>query len=156
MAAIGLFVMRMLIARRLVRLRWMTGAWAVAVGLALVLNLIYVDVATAKFALRSAFDLGNLIPLMSDSHFGKGYLTLELCLLLFAYAGAVAIWLDRPERPSTLDRRRCWHSPERCSRRARPSSPPRSPATPARPRRAESPSRSTGSTSPPARSGSAA
>ncbi len=99
MAAVGLFVMRMLIARRLVRLRWMTGAWAVAVGLALVSNLIYVDVATAKFALRSAFDLGNLIPLMSDSHFGKGYLTLELCLLLFAYAGAVAIWLDRPERP---------------------------------------------------------
>ena len=100
MAAVGLFVMRMLIARRLVRLRWMTGAWAVAVGLALVSNLIYVDVATAKFALRSAFDLGNLIPLMSDSHFGKGYLTLELCLLLFAYAGAVAIWLDRPERPT--------------------------------------------------------
>ena len=65
----------------------MTGAWAAAVGLALVSNLIYVDVATAEFALRSAFDLGSLIPLMSDSHFGKGYLTLELCLLLFAFAG---------------------------------------------------------------------
>jgi copper transport protein len=100
MAAVGLFVMRMLIARRLVGgLRWVTVSWAIAAGVALVSNLIYVDVATARFALRSAFDLGNLIPLMSDSHFGKGYLTLELCLLLFVYAGAVAIWLDRPERP---------------------------------------------------------
>jgi len=99
MAAVGLFIMRVAIARRLVRLRWVTIAWAVAAGVALVSNLIYVDVATAKFALRSAFDLGALIPLMHDSHFGRGYLTLELCLLLFAYAGAIAIWLDRPERP---------------------------------------------------------
>lgn len=98
MAAVGLFVMRIAIARRLVQLRWVTIAWASAVAVALVSNLIYVDVATAKFALRSAFDVGALIPLMHDSLFGKGYLTLELCLLLFAYAGAMAIWLDRPER----------------------------------------------------------
>ena len=99
MAAVGLFVMRMLIARPLVRLRGVTITWAVAVAVALVANLIYVDLATAKFALRSAWDLGDLIPLMRDSYFGKGFLTLELCLLLFAYAGAMAIWLDRPERP---------------------------------------------------------
>ena len=99
MAAVGLFVMRIAIARRLVRLRWVTIAWASRSAVALVSTLIYVDVATAKFALRSAFDLGTLIPLMHDSMFGKGYLTLALCLLLFAYAGAMAIWLDRPERP---------------------------------------------------------
>ena len=99
MAGVGLFVMRIAIARRLVRLRWVTIAWASSLAVALVSTLIYVDVATAKFALRSAFDLGTLIPLMHDSMFGKGYLTLALCLLLFAYAGAMAIWLDRPERP---------------------------------------------------------
>ncbi len=98
MAAVGLFVMRTLIARSLVKLRWVTVAWAVAIGIAIVATPIYVDVATAKFALRSPFDLGTLIPLMRDSQFGRGYLDLELCLLLFAYAGAMAIWLDRPER----------------------------------------------------------
>jgi copper transport protein len=99
MAAVGLFVLRMLIARPLVRLKGVTIAWAVTVAVALVANLIYIDLATAKFALRSAWDIGDLIPLMRDSYFGKGFLTLELCLLLFAYAGGVAIWLDRPERP---------------------------------------------------------
>jgi copper transport protein len=99
MAAVGLFVLRMLIARPLVRLRGVTIAWAITVTVGLIANLIYVDLATAKFALRSAWDVGALIPLMRDSYFGKGFLTLELCLLLFAYAGAIAIWLDRPERP---------------------------------------------------------
>jgi copper transport protein len=100
MAAVGLFVLRMLIARPLVRLRGVTIAWAIALGAAIVATPIYVDVATAKFALRSAFDLGALIPLMRDSQFGRGYLDLELCLILFAVAGGIAIWLDRPERPS--------------------------------------------------------
>jgi copper transport protein len=100
MAAVGLFVLRILIARPLIRLRGVTIAWAVALGAAIVATPIYVDVATAKFALRSAFDLGTLIPLMRDSQFGRGYLDLELCLLLFAVAGGIAIWLDRPERPS--------------------------------------------------------
>ena len=99
MSAVGLFVMRLLIARALVRLRGVTIAWAVALGIAIVATPIYVDIATAKFALRSAFDLGTLIPLMRDSQFGRGYLDLELCLLCFAFAGAIAIWLDRPERP---------------------------------------------------------
>jgi copper transport protein len=99
MCAIGLFVMRILIARPLVRLRWVSAAWAVALGIAIVATPIYVDVATARFSLRSAFDLGTLIPLMRDSQFGRGYLDLELCLLCFAFAGAIAIWLDRPERP---------------------------------------------------------
>ena len=99
MAAVGLFVLRMLIARPLVRLRGVTWAWAVAVGAAIVATPIYIDIATAKFALRSAFDLGALIPLMRDSQFGRGYLDLELCLILFAVAGGIAIWLDRPERP---------------------------------------------------------
>jgi len=98
MAAVGLFVLRTLIARSLVRLRWVSIAWAIALGIGIVATPIYVDLATAKFALRSVFDLGTLIPLMRDSAFGRGYLDLELCLILFGFAGAVAIWLDRPER----------------------------------------------------------
>ena len=49
-------VLRMLIARPLVRLRAVTWAWAIALGAAIVATPIYVDVATAKFALRSAFE----------------------------------------------------------------------------------------------------
>ena len=99
MCAIGLFVLRMLIARPLVRLPWVSIAWGIATAIAIVATPIYVDIATAKFSLRSAFDLGTLIPLMRESQFGRGYIDLELCLLCFAFAGGIAIWLDRPERP---------------------------------------------------------
>src|SRR5207237_7622108 len=47
----------------------------------------------------SAFDLGTVVPLARDSAFGRGYLDLELVLVLFAAAAAAAIWVDRPERP---------------------------------------------------------
>ncbi len=54
--------------------------------------------ATAEFALRSAFAIGDLVPLFDDSAFGRGYLDLELCFALFVAAAAVALWVDRPDR----------------------------------------------------------
>jgi copper transport protein len=105
MCAIGLFVLRMLIARPLVRrvdgtsLRALTIAFAAASAIGLIAIPVYLDVATAEFSLRSAFDVGALVPLLDASAFGHGYLNLELCFALFAAAGGVAIWLDRPGRP---------------------------------------------------------
>jgi copper transport protein len=105
MAAIGLFVLRMLIARPLVRrvrgtrLRALTIAFGVAIGAALIATPIYLLMATAEFALRSTFDIGALVPLMRASSFGRGILDLEICLALFAAAAAVSIWVDRPDRP---------------------------------------------------------
>jgi copper transport protein len=104
MTAVGLFVLRMLIARPVVRavpgvsLRGLAIAFWVAIAGALIATPIYLVMSTAKFALRSAFDLGNVLPLLGDSAFGRGYLRLELLLALLAIAGGLAIWLDRPER----------------------------------------------------------
>lgn len=104
MAAIGLFVLRTIVARPVVRrvagtdLRAVTIALAAAVVVALVATPVYVVIATAEFALRPVTDLGALLPLVRDSAFGRGYLDLELCLALFAFAAGVSIWLDRPER----------------------------------------------------------
>jgi copper transport protein len=104
LAAIGLFVLRMGAARPLVRrvrdtqLRALGVAFAVACALALVAVPVYVLLATADFALRSVFDLGALVPLLSVSAFGRGYLVLELCFALFTFAALVALWLDRPDR----------------------------------------------------------
>jgi copper transport protein len=105
MSAIGLFVLRALTARPLVRvlrgssLRALNVALWVSLAIALVATPIYVDLATAQFALRSAFDLGALFPLLRSSAFGRGYLDLELALALFAAAVALCMWIDRPERP---------------------------------------------------------
>ena len=105
MAALGLFVLRAVIARPLVarvpgtRLRAVTIAFAVAIAVALVATPVYVLTATAQFALRSAWSVGALVPLMRVSSFGRAYLDLELLLALFAFAAAVALWVDRPERP---------------------------------------------------------
>jgi copper transport protein len=104
MGAIGIFFLRMLIARPLVRrvsgtsLRALSIAFFAVGGLGLVAVPVYVLMATAQFALRSAFDLGALVPLMRVSAFGRGYLDLELCFGLFVLASAIAIWVDRPER----------------------------------------------------------
>jgi copper transport protein len=105
MTAIGLFTLRMLIARPLVsrvdgtRLRSLSAAFFAAAAVGLVATPIYVDIATAKFALRSDFAVGALVPLMRVSSFGRGFLDLELCLALFTAAAGVAFWLDRPDRP---------------------------------------------------------
>jgi copper transport protein len=104
MAAIGIYVLRMLIARPVVRrvrgsrLRALSIAFAVASALGLVAIPMYVFTATAEFAIRSVFALSALTPLVRASAFGRGYLDLELCFALFVAAAAVSIWLDRPDR----------------------------------------------------------
>jgi copper transport protein len=60
---------------------------------------VYLVMATAQFSLRSAFDLSAVLPLLNVSSFGHGFLMLELALALFAAAAAIALWVDRPERP---------------------------------------------------------
>ncbi|MGZ8794816.1 MAG: copper resistance CopC/CopD family protein, partial [Gaiellaceae bacterium] len=104
MAAIGLFILRIATARPVVRRVSGTrlGAVSVAFGIAAVIALIatpvYVVMATAQFALRSVFDFGNVLPLVRDSAFGRGFLELELTFALFVLAAALALWVDRPER----------------------------------------------------------
>ena len=104
MTAVGLFVLRMVIARPVAarvagtRLRALSVAFWIALAVAFVATPVYVLVATAQFAIRSVWSVGVLVPLMRVSAFGRGYLDLELLLGLFAVAAAVALWLDRPER----------------------------------------------------------
>jgi copper transport protein len=104
MGSVGLFILRIGTARPVVRrvsgtrLRAVSIAFAVTTAFALVAIPIYVLLATADFALRSAFDIGALVPLFRTSAFGRGYLDLELAFALFALAAAVAIAIDRPER----------------------------------------------------------
>jgi copper transport protein len=105
MAAIGLFVLRIATARPVVRrvsgtrLRAVSIAFGIAAVIGLVATPIYVEMATAQFALRSAFSIGSVLPLVHDSAFGRGFLDLELAFALFTLAAGLAIWLDRPERP---------------------------------------------------------
>ena len=105
MTAIGLLVLRTVIARPVVSrvtgtsLRTVSIAFGVAIAVALVATPIYVLLATAQFALRSFWSFGALVPLMDVSQFGSGYLRLEVLLALLAAAGAAAIWLDRADRP---------------------------------------------------------
>ncbi|MGB2952360.1 MAG: copper resistance protein CopC [Gaiellaceae bacterium] len=104
MAAIGLFVLRILIARPLVarvagtRLRAVTIAFGIASVLALVAIPVYFMLATAEFALRSFWSFGALIPLVRVSAFGRGWVDLWIVFALFVFAGGIAIWLDRPDR----------------------------------------------------------
>jgi copper transport protein len=104
MAAIGLFLLRIAIARPVVRrvaetrLRAVSVAFGVAALIGLVAIPVYVLMATAQFALRSTFDLGALFPLLRDSAFGRGFLDLELVFALFVVAAGIAIWIDRPDR----------------------------------------------------------
>jgi copper transport protein len=104
MAAIGLFLLRIAIARPVVRrvpdtsLRHLSIAFGVAAGVALLATPVYIVMATAQFALRSVFDLGDVLPLVHDSAFARGFLKLELCVALFALSAVLALWVDRPER----------------------------------------------------------
>jgi copper transport protein len=104
MAAIGLFLLRILIARPVARrvaetrLRAVSLAFGVAALIGLVAIPIYVLMATAQFELRSMFDLGALVPALRDSAFGRGFLDLELIFALFVVAAGIAIWIDRPDR----------------------------------------------------------
>ena len=104
MTAIGLFILRIAIVRPVAarvpgtRLRPLSVAFYVAAAAGLVAIPVYLFVATAEFALRSAFEVGALLPLVRTSAFGRGYVDLELCFALFVAAAAVALWVDRPER----------------------------------------------------------
>ena len=81
------------------RLRPVSVAFWVAVAVGLVATPVYALLATAQFSLRSFWSLGALVPLIRASAFGRSYLDLEVAFALFALAAAVALWLDRPERP---------------------------------------------------------
>ena len=105
MSAIGLFILRMLIARPLVRrveetnLRALSLAVTVASVVGLVAIPVYLEESTAVDSLRSFFAVGALVPLWRTTAFGRGYLDMELCFALFCLAAWIAIWVDRPELP---------------------------------------------------------
>ena len=104
MAAIGLFVMRLLVARPVVRavegagLKAVSVAFLVAAVLGLIAIPVYLDVSTANDSLRSVFDVTALVPLYRVTAFGRAMVDLELCFGLFCVAAAVALWVDRPDR----------------------------------------------------------
>jgi copper transport protein len=104
MSAIGLLVMRLLIARPLtrkvhgVRLHALSVAFAISCGLGLIAIPVYLDFSTANDSLRSVFDVTALAPLFRVTAFGRAILDLEVCFALFCLAGVVAICLDRPDR----------------------------------------------------------
>jgi copper transport protein len=104
MAAIGLFVLRIAIARPLVRrvdgtnLRAVSVAFVIASVLGLLAIPVYLDFSTAIDSLRSEFAVGALVPLFRATAFGRGYVDMELCFALFCLAAWIALWLDRPER----------------------------------------------------------
>jgi copper transport protein len=104
MAAIGLFVLRIVIARPLVTrvsgtsLRPLTVAFGVVAVLGLIAIPAYLEEAVAIDSLRSFWDAAGIVPLWRLTAFGRGYVDVEICFALFVAAAAVAIWVDRPER----------------------------------------------------------
>jgi len=104
MTAIGLFVLRALIAQPLVRrvdgtsLRPLSIAFGIAAALGLVAVPVYLEEATAIDSLRSFFDFGGVTSLWRATASGRGYVDVELCFALFVAAAAVAIRVDRPRR----------------------------------------------------------
>jgi copper transport protein len=104
LAAVGLFVLRAVIAQGLPRqvpglsLRSVTVAFFTAAAAALVAIPIYIDLTTAQFALRSVFDLGDIVPLARASRFGRALIDLEIVTAIFAAAATISFALDRPVR----------------------------------------------------------
>jgi copper transport protein len=104
LAAIGLIAFRLLIARPARRvvptisLKPVTVTAMIALAIALVATPIYVVMATAQFALRSATAVGTIVPLVRASSFGRGFTDLWVVLALLAFSAVVAIWIDRPDR----------------------------------------------------------
>jgi copper transport protein len=99
MTAIGLFVLRIAIARPLrAQPRATAVAFAVSSAVALIAVPFYVLYATSEFARRPITAVGDLVPLMHVSAFGRGFLDLWLVLALFVLAAAIVLFLDRPER----------------------------------------------------------
>ena len=104
MVAIGLLVLRLLVARPLIRrvegvsLRAVSIAFVIATVVGLVAIPVYLDFATANDTLRSVFDVGALVPLFRATAFGRAIVDLELCFALFCVAAWIALWVDRPDR----------------------------------------------------------
>jgi copper transport protein len=104
MAAIGLFVLRIVIARPLVRrvsgtnLRGLTVAFGIVSVLGLIAIPAYLEESVAIDSLHSFWDVVGIEPLWRLTAFGRGYVDVELCFALFVVAAAVALWTDRPER----------------------------------------------------------
>ena len=105
MAAIGLFVLRTVIARPVVRrveettLRALTIAFVLVSVLGLLALPASLEESTAIDSLRSFFAFGTLVPLWRTTAFGRAYVDMEICFGLFCVAAWTAIWLDRPEGP---------------------------------------------------------
>jgi copper transport protein len=104
LAAIGLLAFRLVIARPAARmadasLRGVTIAAIVALAIAAIATPVYLLLATAQFALRSATAISDLVPLIRASSFGRGFTDLWIVVGLLALAGLLAIAIDRPERP---------------------------------------------------------
>jgi copper transport protein len=104
LSALGLFVLRTLIVRPVVRavrgcsLSSLNVAFGVAVAVSLLAIPVYVLLATAQFTLRSFWDFGDILPAARASGFGRDFLDLELVMALFALAGGIALYVDRSER----------------------------------------------------------
>ena len=105
MGAIGLIAFRGVIARPLQvtggserPLRAVTTAAAVTLGVALVAAPVYLLLATAEFSLRPWSDIGEIVPLVRDSAFGRAFSDLWAVLALLAVASGAALALDRPGR----------------------------------------------------------
>jgi copper transport protein len=105
MIAIGLFVLRFIVARVMVRrvqgvrLRALSIAFVIASAIGLLAIAAYLDVSTALDSLRSVFDVGALVPLFRVTAFGRGYVDMLLCFALFCVAGWTSLYLDRADRP---------------------------------------------------------
>jgi copper transport protein len=104
MATLGLFALRLVIARPAIRrvheinLRPLSAAFVATSVIGLVAIPVYLDFATANDSLRSVFDLTTLVPLFRVTAFGRAIVDLELCFALFCIAAWIALWVDRPER----------------------------------------------------------
>jgi copper transport protein len=103
MSALGLLVFAALIARpgaatAPAAARRLVLAFGIAAVLALVCIPVYVELATAQFALRPALDVSAVVPLMHDSPLGRAWLDQELVMALVLAAGLIALRVDRPAR----------------------------------------------------------
>ncbi|MFL5863430.1 MAG: copper resistance CopC/CopD family protein [Solirubrobacteraceae bacterium] len=104
MIAIGLFVLRVIVARVLARrtggagLRALSVAYVVASVVGLFAIGAYLDASTAVDSLRSVFDVSALVSLFRVTASGRGYVDMLLCFALFCVAGWTALYLDRPDR----------------------------------------------------------
>jgi copper transport protein len=104
MIGVGLLLFRLVIARPVVSrvegasLRPVGIAAGVALAICLIATPVYLIQSTAEFALRSATDLGGLIPLVRRSSFGRAILDLEIVVALLIVCAVAAGFLDRPKR----------------------------------------------------------